>query len=156
MSASDRATSYMASLDVSLVDVRSLEVVNTLTLTENGIGYIDAEVIQDTTTKLTNIVAREWTRQFLAPEQRQASSIVVSGISRSGSRYTLEEMVQELPGVVGVKSADYDEGAKAVTLKVELSADLCSVAEGLTQERRIMMQVEACSPALAELRALRE
>lgn len=156
MSASDRATSYMASLDVSLIDVRSLEVVSTLTLTENGIGYTDAEAIQDATTKLANAVARDWTRQFLAPEQRQASSIVVSGISRSGSRYTLEEMVQDLPGVIGVTSTTYDEAARAVTLEVELSADLCSVAEGLTQERRIMMQVEMCDPARAELKATRE
>lgn len=156
MSSSDRAISYTASIDVSLVDVRTLEAINTLSFTENGIGYSEAEAVQDAVSKLAVTVARSWTQQFLAPEQRLVSTIVVSRVSRSGTRYTLEEMVKQLSGVINVVSAEYDEAAQAVNLSIELSSDLCGVANELAEERRILMQVETCSNGLAELYAIRE
>ena len=156
LSSSDSTRTHVATLTLSLVDVRTLEVVDTLTLSENGIGYSDAEAIQDAVGKLAVTVARDWSQQFLAPEQRRPSTVIINGISRSGSRFTLEEMVSGLPGVLAVTDTTYDEAAQAVTLAIEVSSSLCEAVEALTLERRIMMQLETCDDALAQLTATRE
>ncbi len=65
-------------------------------------------------------------------------------------------MVAALPGVLEVTSATYDEAARVVFLELDLTSDLCGVADALALERRIVMEVENCNGSQAEIVAVRE
>lgn len=145
-----------AVLDITLVDARTSSVLFSADLVGRGIGFTDASARQDAVAKLAVEFSRILTTRFLTSEHRPVRIIVVHNVRRSNNRYTLIELVERINGVIRVTDSRYDEGRLAVVLEVEVSGDLCQIADELGRDRRIVMRVDSCGSGSAELTVMRE
>ncbi len=146
----------LAVLDVTLVDARTSSVLFSADLVGHGIGFTDASARQDAVAKMAVEFSRILTTRFLTSEHRPVRIIVVHNVRRANNRYTLIDLVERINGVVRVTDSRYDEGRFAVVLEVEVSGDLCRIADELGRDRRIVMRVDSCGSSSAELTVTRE
>jgi hypothetical protein len=146
----------LAVLDVTLVDARTSSVLFSADLVGQGIGFTDASARQDAISKMAIEFSRILTTRFLDSEHRPVRIIVVHNVRRANSRYTLIDLLERINGVIRVTDSRYDEGRAAVVLEVELTGDLCRIADELGRDRRIVMRVDSCGSGSAELTVTRE
>ena len=73
-------------------------------------------------------------------------------MNRAGTRFTLQEIVEQVPTVLGVHRVDYDPRYREVRLEVEVAGDPCQVAREVTTYRRVMTTLEQCSSTRAHFR----
>ncbi len=149
-------TSVIATLSATLFSTKSLDIVANFELTANGIGYTPQDAKQDALSKLSGELANEMSIKFLDVSDRQKAIVIINNITRSGNRYTLSDLAAETPGVIAVNDASYEETSQTVKLDLDISADLCDIADALTANRRIVMRVDNCGDNSAELTATRD
>ncbi len=149
-------TSVIATLSATLFSTKSLDIVANFELTANGIGYTLQDAKQDALSKLSGELANELSIKFLDVSDRQKAIIIINNITRSGNRYTLSDLAAETAGVIAVNDATYEQASRTVKLDLDISADLCDIADALTTNRRIVMRVDNCGDTSAELTATRD
>lgn len=143
-------------LSLNLFDTRTFEVAHSLALTVAGSGSTRDAALQDAAAKVGNEIARAWNREFLDPQDRQTTDFVFHGVNRSGTRYSLEEIASRLGGVLSVISASYDASRGEVRLEVEIADDPCRVARDLPTYRRVITELQSCTPTRAVFRVLND
>ena len=139
-------------LDVTLIDTRTMQVVHGFNDTVTAAGNSNAAALQSAGQALGAELARSWNQVFLRAEARQQATFTFSNVNRSGTRYTLQEIVEQVPTVLGVHRVDYDTRYREVRLEVEVAGDPCQVAREVTTYRRVMTTLEQCSSTRAHFR----
>ncbi len=139
-----------------LIDTRTMEAVHAITLSETGLGGTRAAALQQAGSMLGREIARSWTQSFLRPEDRQRLTFVFDNVRRSGTQYSVQEMLARVGGVLRVLDVRYDSDSGEIVVHVESSDDACNVARELVRQRRVSTQLRDCTPDTASLRVFND
>ena len=148
--------SYTVNLDLSIYDSRTLNSITSFTPFGVGVGYTEVHAKREAVKVLANQLAKTLTENFLPDEHSIVGRIRLTGIKRSGTPYTLAQMLESMRGVIMVDEVQYNEQSSMAEFTLKLSTDLCRVIDELLLNRRIIMRLNQCSNNLALIQSLRE
>ena len=134
-----------ATLDVVLIDSRTMQVAHSFSYTVTEAGNTDAQALQRAGQRLGEELARAWNQVFLRPEARQYATFIFDNVNRAGTRFTLEDIVAQIETVLGVTNVTYDSRYREVRMDVEVAGDPCAVARLVPTYRRVYTTLERCT-----------
>ena len=131
-------------LDVVLIDSRTMQVAHSFNHTVTEAGNSDAQALQRAGQTLGEELARAWNRVFLRPEARQYATFIFENVNRPGTRFTLEDIVAQIETVLTVTQVSYDGRYREVRMEVEVAGDPCAVARLVPTYRRVYTTLDLC------------
>jgi len=139
-----------------LYDLRTLAVSSGISHVAQGTGFSESQALAQAAERLAQEIARQLIAQF-SKESYQVT-FVVQNLRRGGSRFTLMDALMAIPGVIRVDSHSYNEADRQAIIVASLDAqsDPCAIAQQLTQQRRILLQLGTCERGRVFLNVIRE
>ena len=152
-----RTSAAAGTLNVTLTDARNLDVVDTVSVTRNGVGLTPGEARDAVLKKLSAELTRSLTARFLSPARRHVAIFKVHDVRRRNDRYTLQDALGRISGVLRVSKSTYEAASSVVLLEAETSTNTCDIARQLADtQRRILLQVDSCGEREADLKVQME
>jgi hypothetical protein len=138
-------------INASFVDARTLEVAASVNVTSRGIGFTQKEANADALKEIAQKVSKALTVRLLAAKDRKKGVLRIQDVKRSNIRFTLAQLLENIPGVVSVTDTAFDGAAHEIRLTLETSADLCTIASALADQRRVLLRLGSCDSSGADL-----
>ena len=155
LQATEVTRSYEVTLTYTLVDVATNQVLaSNATIGAIGVGYTRAAAIQDALDTVSADLGRAVTSALVPESAVPVARFVFKPIRRAGSRFTISDRLETLPGVQSVEDARLE--GDTLTIEARVNADACDVAEDLADWTRVRLIVDDCDEQLALLTVVRE
>lgn len=139
-----------------LIDTRTMEAVHTVTVSETGVGGTRAAALQQAGERIGREIVRSWSQAFLRAEDRNRVTLYFEDVRRGGTRFSLQEMLERIAGVLAVLDVHYDAIYGQITIQLESTEGACELARDLVQYRRVLTQLHDCNVDSATLRVLND